>query len=229
MTAERDLSAFSFRSVRTDELTADDRARMFALFDVAYRQANHAYLEKSFGVLHYAAIATCGDDSAGFALGEMRILDLPRLPQQVVAMAGICCIGPAYRRHGLFGALERKAMERRRYRAAGRDDERRADGASGELSHDGARTPVSCRRSGVVPTAWQQEVGAAIAAAYGTAEFDPKTFVCHGSGVPIGYPAMDLDVEPHEWEAFKHVDRDKGDSLLGLSWMPDPPEGWEAG
>ena len=226
MTADRDLSAFSFRVVHTSELTADDRERMFGLFDVAYRQANHAYLEKSFGVLHYAAIATHGDDSAGFALAEMRILDLPRLPQQAVAMAGICCIAPAYRRHGLFGALERMAMGGAGIAPLGRMIN------TGRMAHPASfRTMARSRgvvpKPGVVPTAWQQAVGAAIAAAYGTADFDPTTFVCHGSGVPIGYPAMDLDVQPEEWEAFKPVNRDEGDSLLGVSWMPDPPQGWE--
>ena len=36
------------------------------------------------------------------ALGDMRVVDLPRLPQQAVAMAGICCVAPEYRRRGLL-------------------------------------------------------------------------------------------------------------------------------
>ena len=102
---------------------------------------------------------------------------------------------------------------------------------AGRMAHPGsyrtmARNAATVPKRGVEPTRWQQEVGAAIAAAYGVERFDPTTFVCHGSGVPIGYPAMELDVTPEEWEVFAPVDRDKGDSLLGVSWSPDAPEGW---
>ena len=199
---------------------------MFALFDVAYRQANHPYLEKSFGVLHYAAIATHGDDSAGFALGELRILDLPRLPQQAVAMAGICCIAPALPPARAVWCARAHGDGRRRHHAFGADDQHRTDGASRELPDDGAEQGrraeggASRRRRGSRRWARRSRRRTARRSSI------PTTFVCHGSGVPIGYPAMDLDVQPEEWEAFKPVDRDKGDSLLGLSWMPDPPEGW---
>jgi len=81
-------------------------------------------------------------------------------------------------------------------------------------------------RRGCRPTAWQQDVGAAIADAYGVHAFDPDTFVCHGAGVPIGYPIMEMDLRPEEWEVFGPVNRDRGDSLLGLCWWPDAPEGW---
>jgi hypothetical protein len=57
-------------------------------------------------------------------------------------------------------------------------------------------------------------------------EFDPLTFVCKGTGVPIGYPIMDIDATPEEWEMFRYVDRSRGDSLLGISWAPDAPDGW---
>lgn len=65
-----------------------------------------------------------------------------------------------------------------------------------------------------------------MAGAYGVEHFDPATFVCAGSGKAIGYPILDMDVEPEEWEVFAGVDRDRGDSLLGLCWVPDAPEGW---
>ena len=59
-------------------------------------------------------------------------------------------------------------------------------------------------------------------------EFNPQTFAVRGSGVPIGYPVVDMgDVAPGEWEVFRDVNRDRGDSLLGIAWTPDPPEGWD--
>ncbi len=81
-------------------------------------------------------------------------------------------------------------------------------------------------RPGVRPTAWQREVGRAIADAYGEERFDPETFVCKGTGTPIGYPVIDFEVEPVDWEVFRHVDRERGDSLLGIAWMPGAPPGW---
>ena len=41
-------------------------------------------------------------------------------------------------------------------------------------------------------------------------EFAPGKFVCIGSGKPIGYPRIEFDVEPHEWEVVEPVNRDKG-------------------
>ena len=56
--------------------------------------------------------------------------------------------------------------------------------------------------------------------------FAPETFVCLGDGTPIGYPMMEFDVEPHEWELFEAVDRDRGDALLAIAWTPDAPLDW---
>lgn len=221
-----DFPDFEVRAFPTPALTAADRATIFALFDVAYREANHAYLEKSLGSLRFITIATSGGTPAGFALSDARLLDLPRLPRTAVSMAGICCIAPEFRRRGLFGLLEGRAMaaapriEASRWLSCGR----MAHPASMRLM---ARNPTVVPKPGIEPTAWQQEVGSAIAAAYGNAAFDPKTFVCIGNGTPIGYPAFALEAEPHEWEVFRPVDRDRGDSLLGLIWHPDVPEGWD--
>jgi hypothetical protein len=37
---------------------------------------------------------------------------------------------------------------------------------------------------------------------------------------------MELDVEPREWELFEAVDRDRGDALLAIAWVPDAPGDW---
>jgi hypothetical protein len=86
-------------------------------------------------------------------------------------------------------------------------------------------SPTHVPARGVRPTPWQQEVGAAIARAYGTDRFDPETFVCAGSGTPMG-PIIDVDVQPEEWGVFAQVDPARGDCLLGLLWTPDAPDGW---
>lgn len=198
---------------------------MHALFDSNYLQANHAYLDKSFAALRFAAIARHGEEPAGFALADMRIVDLPRLPRQTVAMAGICCIAPAFRRRGLFAALEQLAMSGPGVRLTGRLL------SVGRMAHPAsmrtmARSPSVVPKPGVAISPWQREVGRAIAALYGTAHFDDETFVCVGDGTPIGFPVMEVDVEPAEWRVFEPVDRRRGDSLLGLGWRPDAPDGW---
>jgi GNAT superfamily N-acetyltransferase len=224
----QDLSAFELRAVPTTDLTQAERDIMHALFDSNYRQANHPYLDKSFAVLRYAALAKAHDGTpAGFALGDMRIVDLPRLPATAVALAGICCVAPAYRRRGLFGALEMTAIGGAGIRPQGRSL------AVGRMAHPASMRTMS-RNPGVVPrpgvpiTRWQREVGNAIAEMYGVERFHDDTFLVEGSGAPIGYPVMEVDVEPEEWVVFETVDRDRGDSLLGLSWRPDAPPGWES-
>jgi hypothetical protein len=85
--------------------------------------------------------------------------------------------------------------------------------------------PTHVPKRNTPPTTWQREIGAVIAEAYGVKGFDPDTFVCAGSGTPM-YPIIEIDVRPDEWDVFAAVNRDRGDSLLGLCWMPNAPEGW---
>lgn len=217
---------FTFRVVATTRIGEDDLSAVKALFAENYQAANLAYLEKSLGKLRYLAMATDpAGTPAGFALGESRILDLPLLPGTTVRLAGLCCVGAAYRRQGLFGRLETLAL------AEGRLSTGERSLSTGRMAHPASfrgmsQNPWVVPRRGVRPTRWQQAVGAAIAAAYGS-PFDPETFVCKGSGVPIGYPVIELDCAPDEWELFAPVDRSKGDSLLGMAWTPTSPPGWD--
>ncbi len=222
---ERDFTAFEFEVFRTSDLPAEARAHAFALFDATYRQANHAYLAKSLGRLRYLSLATRDGVAAGFAVGETRVLDLPRLPRQTVALAGICCVHPNFRRRGLFGKLESLVLSADRPPRTGRTL------SCGRMAHPAsmrgmARNPTVVPKPGVRPTAWQREVGQAIAGAYGVHAFDPETFVCVGAGEPIGYPILDIESEPEEWEVFRAVNRDRGDALLAIAWNPDAPPGW---
>ena len=221
----RDLGSFDFRVVETDKLSTQDLQEVLSLFEMNYRQADRAYLEKSLRTLRYLALAEHQGAAAGFGLGECRVMDLPRLPGQVVNLAGICCIAPQFRRRGLFRELERLTM----VAAQLPPHSRRL--TCGRMAHPVGvrgfgRHPAVVPEPGLRPTPWQQEVGQAIAAAYGSHAFDPETFVCIGSGQPIGYPIIEFEVEPWEWEVFRQVNRDRGDALLTMAWIPDPPPGW---
>lgn len=222
---QRDFSAFAFRTLLSAELSRDDIEVIGRLFESNYREANQEYLLRSLTKLKCTTIATHDGVPAAFALGESRMLDLPRLPRTFVAMAGICCVSPQFRRRGLFAETERRSI------LAG---DAHPDGRSlscGRMAHPASfrlmmRNPAVVPKPGLAPSEWHRSVGIALAEAYGVADFDPRTFVCKGGGVPIGYPIMEVDASPEEWEMFRYVDRSRGDSLLGMAWMPDAPAGW---
>lgn len=215
------------------------RGALHRLFDQTYAQADPGYLDKSLELLRYVAVAAADDTTGqaaagnnrreqiiGFALGETRTLDLPGLPGQQVGLAGLCCVHSTYRRLGLFRTLETRVI------AEGMD--RPGSGrllVAGRMAHPASLkimngNPGALPRPGVVPTAFQQEVARAVASCFAVDDFDPLTFICRGRGRPIGYPRMDIDADAHEWKLFAGVDRDRGDSLLALSWIPDTPPGW---
>lgn len=220
-----DTSGFDFEVLETASLSARHRASLLDLFQANYRDANPAFLDKSLSVLRHVAIARRGRKAIGFALGESRRMDLPRLPDQAVSLAGLSCIAPEFRRRGFFFGLSVRALARN----APNEATRRL--ICGRMAHPAAlrtftRLAKTVPSPGIRPTAWQQEIGRTIADAYGVFDFDPETFVCIGDGRPIGYPRIDFEVEPEEWDAFTHVNRDRGDALLSIAWLPDEPPGW---
>jgi hypothetical protein len=220
-----DLSGLDLTLKETDDLSGVEREALLALFRASYRQANPGFLEKSLETLRWAALAHQEGRPVGFGLGETRVMDLPRLPAQVVSLAGLCCVRDELRRRGLFGRLEQMVLTARDVPPAPRRL------FCGRMAHPAAlrtiaRFPTVLPRAGHCLTPWQREVGRAIAEAYGVYGFDPETFVCIGPGEPIGYPDIEFEVEPDEWELFESVDRDRGDALLAIAWAPDAPPGW---
>ncbi len=218
--------SFSFEITATDRVPESLFAEVKRVFGENYRDANFGYLEKNLGKLRYLATATNDAGAlAGFALAEARVIDLPRAPGSNVHLAGLCCVSAAFRRHGLFRKLESAALGANRLPAAERYL------SCGRTAHPASfrgfySNPAAVPGPGRIPTEWQQEVGIAIAEAYGSPAFDPTTFVVAGSGVPIGWPVIEIEATAEEWEMFKPVDRSKGDSLLGIAWNPGPPAGW---
>lgn len=225
MQPQLDISGFEFRTVPTASVTASERALMHELFDACYREANHEHLEKSLVRLRYVSFAWHDGRPAGFGIADGVIADLPRLPRQTLTLGGLCCVLSEFRRLGLFGALEGRAV----FAGDIHSPERML--SCGRMAHPGAFRMLASRPNVVPnpngpPTPWQQEVGQAVADIYGVERFDPETFVCVGSGKPIGYPVIEIEVAEQEWEVFRPVDRARGDALLGIVWSPDAPEGW---
>jgi len=218
-------SHLDFEVLETSTLDPRRRALLLGLFESNYLDANPRFVDRSLAALGSVALAYDRGEAVGFALGEARTMDLPRLPEQGVILAGLCCIDPAFRRRGLFGELTRLAT----------DWDPEAETARrlfcGRVAHPAAYRTIAhlagtIPRPGVPLTSWQQEIGRAIAATYRVHDFDPESFVCIGEGRPTGVPRIDFEVEPSEWEVFAAVDRNRGDALLALGWFPDAPPGW---
>jgi hypothetical protein len=225
-TNETSIGDMDMRVIETASLQEQDLKRVHRLFDLAYRQANHSYLEKSFSKLRYIALAAVEETLVGFALADTIRTDLPRLSgPQTVTLAGICCVDSSYRRAGLFKKLEILAADVEGLLSAGKRVL-----MCGRMAH-----PVSFRtmrgfpsvipKAGVPLSDWHKEMGLRVAELYGVA-LDPETLVVIGEGAPIGYPNLVYEVAEQEWLPFEAVNRDRGDALLGIFWVPDAPEGW---
>lgn len=225
MNGEHDIAELAFKTLATDSLSDEDRTAMFGLFASCYRQADHAYLEDTIARLSFASLAFHDGTLAGFGLGEVRLMDLPLLPQAAVVLGGLTCVMPEFRRQGLAAVLGKRSI------VAGARGKHERTLLCGRSAHPAGfriflRNDSVVPRRGCPPTPWQREVGQAIANEYGVIAFDPLTFACTGRGKPIGYPVLEIDVEPEEWDLFRPVDRDRGDSLLGMVWIPNAPPGW---
>jgi GNAT superfamily N-acetyltransferase len=213
--------------VRGEELTSDARRGVFELFRASYRDANDAYLARSLTVLGNIAVARDHDGRVvGFALGETRMLDVPRVGVRPVGLAGVACVEPQRRRQGLFRAVATAAMQ-----GDTTIEEPRPRLVAGRVAHPASyrsfALPTAVPRPRLALSLWHKEVGAAVAAAYGAANFDAEHFVCIGSGSGPGEPALDVErVTDDELELFSHVDRARGDSLLVIGWFPEAPPGW---
>ncbi len=217
---------FRFTVFQSDSVPAEVFQQVADVFRENYREANVGYLEKNLGKLRF--LSTAYDESgqmAAFAMGESRVMDLPGTPASSVRLAGLCCVSPPFRRPGLFGRMEGLVLGA--YELPPTERSLSCGRCAHPASFRGfARNPYAVPKRGLVPSAWHREVGAAIAEAYGSPGFDPDTFVVAGSGVPIGWPIIDIEASPEEWELFAPVDRSRGDSLLGIGWQGSAPDGW---
>ena len=224
------MSPVRLDGMPTGGMSAELRDDLHRIFAETYRAANHDFLDRAMGRFANLAVARTGgegtpEETVGFAIAEMRALDLPRLGTQPVVLAGLCCVQAAYRRQGLFRRLEVHAA------AASPSPGGERLLSAGRMAHPVSfrvmsRLPTAVPRPDRSPTEWQQEIATVVAGALGIERFDPETFVCTGDGTPIGTPILDMEVMAEEWKVFAPVDRSRGDALLGMCWFPDAPAGW---
>ncbi len=162
----------------------------------------------------------------GFGVADAVETKLPRMAEsQIVLLGGICCVASEFRRLGLFTELEKMSIE-------ASDMMRPAPQylVCGRMAHPASfrvisQTPAVIPKSGVRLSKWQQEIGLKVAELYGV-KINPGTLVVIGDGAPCGYPKVKSEVSEEEWLPFKAVNRDRGDSLLGITWLLNIPDGW---
>ncbi len=229
MTA-RDVGNTSGIEVTTQsvqDLTEGQISQILALFDAAYADANHSYLLSSFEVMNWIALAMYGPVLAGFAVGDAKFVDLPRMKALcLVATYGIGCIDENFRRMGLFTRLEKAVV-----RASGTFQVKSHCLHCGRTAHPATYRFFKNIGAGCLPepdrplSAWHTEMVETIAALYDTKVY-PGTCVVVGKGEPIGYPRISIEATNAELGLFENVDRDKGEALLAMSWSPDAPKGW---
>src|SRR5436309_5226887 len=80
------------------EVGDGERLAMHRLFDLAYRDADHHYLDHSIARLGTAGLGYRGDELIAFAVGGRRVVDLPLVGPTRILMAGLCCVHPGHRR-----------------------------------------------------------------------------------------------------------------------------------
>ncbi|MCW5889901.1 MAG: hypothetical protein KIT14_05050 [bacterium] len=210
--------------VSSRRVTSGLEDTMVALFAATHHDADPDHPRALLRRLGRVALAFEGRVLVGFALGERRRLDLPRLPAQEVQLVGLACVAEAHRRRGLVRALGTRVV-------AGDEPSPVSALVCGRVAHPTAlgdlpRLPGAVPQVGRVPSAWHRDVGRALATVHGAERFDPATFVCRGRGRPIGAPRRATPVTPDAQALFAAVDPARGDSLLALAWTGAAPRGW---
>jgi hypothetical protein len=209
------------------DLTEDRISQILALFDAAYADANHSYLLASFEVMDWIALAMHGSVLAGFAIGDAKIVDLPRMHGlQPVATYGIGCVDENFRRMGLFTRLEEAVVQ-----ASGKLPVNGRYLNCGRTAHPATYNFFANIGMGSIPepdcplSPWHLEMVERVAALY-CAKVHPGTCVIIGKGMPIGYPRLKVMATDTELRMFEKVNRDRGEALLTMSWTPEAPSGW---
>lgn len=221
------LDKIEFCTVCTDELTDDEITQIRDFFAQNYQQANQTYLENSLKSLRKISMALDEGRLVGFSLADSVSISIPRMEKkQWVMLGGIGCIDPHYRRLGLFSHLASLTSGGRETVLSGVERVL----ACARIAHPASfrtlrRLPSVIPNNNLPLSDWHLEVGAVIAELY-RIKLKPKSLVVQGDGTPIGYPNIDIEVSDQEWLPFIMVNRDEGDSLLGMAWAPTPPAGW---
>ena len=205
-----------------DELDTATLRGIDDVYRTAYVDPDPDYLAQSLCRATHIAVARAGPDVVGFLTGGTADLEVEDLGTFFTWTPGLACVSPEVRRKGLFQALGGALAAAALPRAPQLAGVKVAHPASARGPRQG---PTAMPRRGVTPNAVHRAVGAAVARALGASDFDADHFVCKGNGRPMR-AVVEVEASQEEWEAFEHVNRENGDSLLIVNWVGTPPEGW---
>lgn len=213
--------------VPSAQITELEKDAIAELFQQTYDQADVSYLEKSAVTFRHLALAKVDGKLVGFCFGDSIFHPLPRMNgEQTIALAGIGCIDASQRRQGLFTKLMTQAMM-----AGGAIIPGQRMLFAGRMAHIITYNTMAHMSQSTIPSTtkpisdWHQEVGLVVAGILGS-ELNPENFVVQGSGKAVGYPKVKYQTSAEEDRLFAAVDREQGDSLLTMCWMPDAPHDW---
>jgi hypothetical protein len=225
----RAVTGTDFASRAVTQLTDTERDALFAVFDTAYRHADHHYLADQLNRLDATALAYQDTRLVGFSIAGVMPIDLPVIGRRTVAMPGLYCVDPAMRRAGVASGLgSTMIFGTPRPRQAELVVSRIATPATLKgfpLDRAWPKTLQARLASYTSLSPTQRAVGHAACAWWGR-RFDEDHSVCIGTGRPVGEPVIEIDAEEEFWAPFELVDRNRGDTLLDMVWNTEPPPSW---
>lgn len=234
-TVGRHVDGVDFWSGVPAELPAADRDLLHGVFASAYVGPDPAYLDRQLDTMTCLVVARRGTDVVGFALGGGRNIRTPALGEVKVAMPGLTCVDPREQRSGIGQGMGNRATwlnlsthgprEVAGLRFATPASLAMAMKGRGQVVWPTSEDPYAQFDH---PTPAQIELAHEVALAYGNRGYDPATGACIGLGRPIGVPNVEPDVSDEYWRRFDGIDRERGDSLLALRWLVEPPPAWFA-
>ena len=218
------------------DLTPDERAQVHRVFDTAFRQADHSYLDRTLARMSSIGLGFRDQELLGFCTCTQAELDFPGLGRRIFNDAGLTCVDPAARLSGLTNGIGHMALAG--MKIIGMPDFAMLHyvtpvTAKGTFSFvgSGAGWPGSNIEEWVAnyrtsPTINQRAAGQTIAAYLHAEDYDDEHWVLIGTGRPLQSTAVP-NLEPAYFELFEHVDLNRGDQLLALFWPQPPPEWWQ--
>jgi hypothetical protein len=215
------------------DLSSDERAEIHDVFAEAYRDADHGWLDRRLDGLGSVGVGWRDGRIAGFvASSAAQKIELPLIGEQRVTDGGVTCIRPNAQGTGLANAIGQEMIRTR-------------PGGDPDIVVNHYATPVTLRAmfhigryqwpgnniheaaaTLATPTHSQRLVGAALAQRGGAIDYDADHWVLRG-GQPAGESVTDpVDLEAEYDQLFRHIDRSRGDTLLGVFWITQPPPQW---
>lgn len=229
----RHIEGVTFQVGPPRGLSENDRADLRRLFALAYTNSDPSYLDAQLDALDVAAIARRDGEVVGFLVRGLQMIETERLGRIAVGLPGLMCVSPAEQRSGIGEALGNRAawplfIEKGNQDAAALRLATPASLAMVVKQQPAFTWPTTDDLWALYdrPTPVQVEFADLAARAHGGKGYDPATGACIGLGHPIGVPNVEPDVPDEFLERFAAIDRDRGDTLLYVRWMAEPPPLW---